>query len=556
MKNINLGIAQTKSEYFFMKEYLKEKKNLAWLPLNLEMFLYYKINKISYINPNNLFKSKDHKILNILIENNLKKINFHKIKSSALKERAKGIFRKYINSIMFFITIVENIKKKNKIDNFFVSGWDSFNFKSKKNNFFISSICSDIYENTETLKKGYLENTPVSNYTYFLKNKISFFKNYVILNNLGYNFTRFIVPFFKKKIKILVIEKHSINFIKTFLFKLVGVNFVILKKKFYKKESKITLPLIHYKYKKFDLSKLLNIRKDKIEIEINDLIEKFKPLKKFINKNNPLMLLSNHSRGLSGMICENLHEKKIPTILISHGTLSKGDKISDKNYQKIIAGELVNSSTEYLCSQTKITKYSLKTIEFKKKNVDVGNIIFNNKKYITKKSNILYAVTARDFVNMQFHGIETYFEIFTNLEYLNKIQKKIDSDILVNLHPNIRHLKKDFIKLFKNIKFYSTKIDNLLSRSSILISYSSTVIEEAICSKIPVILFDQWNRYIHCKSEKNYKKKNRPVYYLNNKKNLLTTINTILSSDNILFNDYIIDGSPKQNIKKLINKFI
>ena len=79
------------------------------------------------------------------------------------------------------------------------------------------------------------------------------------------------------------------------------------------------------------------------------------------------MLLSNQSRGLSGMICENLHEKKIPTILISHGTLSKGDKISDKNYQKIIAGELVNSSTEYLCSQTKITKYSLKTIEFKKK---------------------------------------------------------------------------------------------------------------------------------------------------------------------------------------------
>ena len=34
-----------------------------------------------------------------------------------------------------------------------------------------------------------------------------------------------------------------------------------------------------------------------------------------------------------------------------------------------------------------------------------------------------------------------------------------------------------------------------------LISFSSSSIEDALSSKIPVILFDPWSRYKHCKSE-------------------------------------------------------
>ena len=35
----------------------------------------------------------------------------------------------------------------------------------------------------------------------------------------------------------------------------------------------------------------------------------------------------------------------------------------------------------------------------------------------------LYAVTQRDFVNMQFYGIETFYEFFENLKLFNKLAK-------------------------------------------------------------------------------------------------------------------------------------
>ena len=47
------------------------------------------------------------------------------------------------------------------------------------------------------------------------------------------------------------------------------------------------------------------------------------------------------------------------------------------------------------------------------------------------------------------------------------------------------------------------------------VSFSSTVIEDSLNSKIPVILFDRWKRYKHCDSETNPHKKNSAVYYLN-----------------------------------------
>ena len=39
-------------------------------------------------------------------------------------------------------------------------------------------------------------------------------------------------------------------------------------------------------------------------------------------------------------------------------------------------------------------------------------------------------------------------------------------------------------------------------------------------SKCPVILLDRWNRYEHCKAEKNENMKNMPMYYVSNETSL------------------------------------
>ena len=49
---------------------------------------------------------------------------------------------------------------------------------------------------------------------------------------------------------------------------------------------------------------------------------------------------------------------------------------------------------------------------------------------------------------------------------------------------------------------------HLLNKSFVTISFSSTVIEDSLYSNVPVILFDRWGRYKHCRAEVNVKSKN------------------------------------------------
>ena len=75
-------------------------------------------------------------------------------------------------------------------------------------------------------------------------------------------------------------------------------------------------------------------------------------------------------------------------------------------------------------------------------------------------------------------------------------------------------------------------------------------------SKIPVILFDRWKRYKHCKAEENVKKRNSAVYYVNNENDLIDCINTIKESDNISFKEYVFEGNVKSNIENLMKKLL
>ena len=73
---------------------------------------------------------------------------------------------------------------------------------------------------------------------------------------------------------------------------------------------------------------------------------------------------------------------------------------------------------------------------------------------------------------------------------------------------------------------------------------------------MPVILFDKWGRYKHCRAEENVKSKNSAVYYVNNENDLIDCIDTVKNSDNISFKEYIFEGNVKKNINNLVEKFL
>ena len=103
------------------------------------------------------------------------------------------------------------------------------------------------------------------------------------------------------------------------------------------------------------------------------------------------------------------------------------------------------------------------------------------------------------------------YEFFENLKVLEKIARYKRVKIVVKPHPSINYLTKDLEKIFSGLTFSNSNIDTLLKKTIATISFSSTVIEDSICSKIPVILFDQWERYKHCESCSDVNRKNQLI---------------------------------------------
>ena len=166
----------------------------------------------------------------------------------------------------------------------------------------------------------------------------------------------------------------------------------------------------------------------------------------------------------------------------------------------------------------------------------------------------MYAVTNKNFFNIQFYGVEQYYEFFSNLVFLNSISDKNKLEILVQIHPNYHYLKNDLVNTFKNLTFSTDNIDKNLKKSYVTISFSSTTIEDSLFNKVPVILFDRWKRYLHFKPNKSNKKD--VLYYINNKQDLVNKIYDLKKMKEHDFNQYIFQGKSNQNISNVFNKIL
>ena len=115
-------------------------------------------------------------------------------------------------------------------------------------------------------------------------------------------------------------------------------------------------------------------------------------------------------------------------------------------------------------------------------------------------------------------------DLFNNLNY----------KLIIQPHPSLKdYISIESLKNFLNIKSKNIIINNDTFKknsniSNVLISYSSTTIEEFLLSRKPVILYDKWKRYNHCI---NYiDKKNNTINYFNKTSDLRKSIDKIYNS--------------------------
>lgn len=547
------SFVQSKEEINFL---LKKEKKLIFIPLNLASLIYLDSKKIHFINPINLIDNRSHKNFLIFSENFLKKLKFGKIKYEGLKIEFKAQIRFIINSCIFLIEIYRNLEKKGNIY-LFQSGWNGKNNNYGSDEIFLASrIISKCLKgkNLYFLNDDYKKKIELKKLYSFKPKKNWINENDILINNLGYNFFRlFFYKNFSQKIFRILFERDKIGWFKKIVLTIFGYKEIEMIKTKEVNKIDFKIPKIKLVYKNVNISKLVNDRKIELENDISDLYFKIIAIKKIPNIDKFKYYFSYHNRGLDGCISELLDKSKCNTFNITHGTVSPFYGKYDGFYKKIIAESVFAGKFKNYAIQSKICEKSLiNTCSKIKKTIKTDNLIFANiKTNIDNKKKALYAVTLKKFHGLQFFGVEMYYEFYENLKLLNSLSlKKYCKKIIVNIHPSHKNLVKDLKKIFPKLLITSQKIDKLIDQSFLLISFSSSAIEDAISSNRFVILFDQWKRYLHFKGKifDNF----NSIFYVNTKSQLKKVIKKIYFEKEELKN-HKISNNLKDNFKKILN---
>ena len=553
--SLSLIVAQDLRELKFILKNLKFKKNFKCLPLSLDTLLYCDLNKISYINPSLFLNNKIHQEGLVTCEKLIKKYKEKNFYSETIFHYFIHHLRYYFNSCFFIFSLIDILEKKFNIKHLFVSGWSNTDI-NPPNNYIISNIVENFY-NKKTIRienyKNVLDN--FKSFEYYYPNNLTLKSNFFLFTNFGYNFRRLVYFLLKNNERIVLLSFQDISLIKKITFKLLKIDFILVQRSKSKQKQKINFPKIKFFYKNGNFSKLLEIRSNKIKPHLINLINKCIFFEKFYNKFRPTTTLLNFIYGAERHCAYLAKKLKLNSFIISHGTVAKSFNKFDKIYKKNIAHNVFSGNATHYAIQTKITLKSLNTHKIKGKPLNTGNLIFSESISNKDSNNIIYAVTMKDYTSTTFYGVEMYYEFYENLKSFDEFFRKSKFNLIVKLHPIVSDLKKDFEIKFKNLSFSNNKIDDLIKNSFACISYSSTVIEDSLCSKKPVILFDKWKRYKHCNACTKPNKINEPIYYTDNLKKLEQSINSIKKSKNINFDKVLFNPGYKKNLKKTFLNF-
>ncbi len=147
---------------------------------------------------------------------------------------------------------------------------------------------------------------------------------------------------------------------------------------------------------------------------------------------------------------------------------------------------------------------------------------------------LTHATTTKARHGERFYFLETFDELFASL---TDIIKGLNGNmkLIIRIHPGF-YLTDDEIRtlLPESPRFIINRqgsFAEVLAATDMLISYSSTAIDEALINRVPVLLFDPWNRYNHFGTEA-YKDKMShdvfPVCYVNDRTRLNGAIHDIM----------------------------
>ena len=497
--------------------YYLNNNNTYVLPLNIKTKLFCEKNKLPRIlSTNKYFQNLDHKLA-LKLSHDIKKLIRLNIKKSSLKLNKYNSFIiwlsnlitfKYFNKNIFKILIIRNVVKSKEFqkiifisqskyilfENGLIKNLDNFTFEhysEKKSVNFLKILYTKI------------NNLLVYLYCFTSQNN---FSNKVLLSSINYNLTKIISN--KKKIFLADQQISFWTIIKLYFKKNIITKIIHTNKNFYIDEKFYETVIQLFTTKSNLLKKIIdpsiNYQVEEISKEILNIEYLFDNFIKKIKNSSNYYYVSPFSFGLSGLIGEYLSNINFKSLCIPHGTVkSDCTNIYEKIYNSEIAESIIDNNFSHIAIQSKLSLYAFNSYNNFSKKVLTQPICFSSVNSYSNNINVLLASTFKNESNMKFFGVETFDEYFESVKDLIETFKDKKINLIFQPHPTLKEnlSNDDLLKLFQissnNIKISNQTFIENLKKTSILISFSSTVIEEALLSNIPVIIYDKWNRYNH-----------------------------------------------------------
>lgn len=308
-----------------------------------------------------------------------------------------------------------------------------------------------------------------------------------------------------------------------------------------------------FAYEGIDVSKIAAQKIEKgLKTEILKLQHSTYCLAKVLENISPKLLMSMYSAGIYFMMGELGEKQGYVALNISHGTHVPPNNEFERIENYRLAASVITNTYPYVSVQTPWTNRFLDFYKDERKRVFTGPLLFSvtnaeDRKKVraeilgehnSEAKIIIHASTQKGRHGMRFHITESLDEYLKTLSDIIEAVNKLENVyFILRPHPVCNLSKEEFNLLLppcpKMRIMTKGGFSRLLSAADVLVSYSSTCIEEAIQNRIPVILYDQWNRYNHFGSSKvknleiNLK---NPAYYITQPEQLKDTIDRVLKA--------------------------
>lgn len=183
-----------------------------------------------------------------------------------------------------------------------------------------------------------------------------------------------------------------------------------------------------------------------------------------------------------------------------------------------------------------------------------------------KQKIIIHAGTPKPGNIMKFHIYETPDEYIQDIvDVANAVKSMDDAILIVRFRPSAQISAADIRRLVpfseKIILSINEKFSDILAMADLLVSFSSTTIEEALQNRIPVLLYGGGGRYCHVPplyADENKTVNASAVYHVTNAKDLKDSIKFILECNSgrentdELFSPYIYPEEKREKLRTIL----